>query len=115
VAELQYFTGTMDSGKSTLALQTNHNHAARGRVGRIFTSHDRAGESKVSSRLGVVQDAGEVGLQVDVRRPREVPRLVLGSPVVAAQLPADVEDREPVELVDELLGRDQRAHGSSIS
>ena len=27
MAELQFFTGTMDSGKSTLALQTNHNHA----------------------------------------------------------------------------------------
>ena len=44
VAELQFFTGTMDSGKSTLALQTNHNHAARGRVGRIFTTLDRAGD-----------------------------------------------------------------------
>ena len=33
MAELQFFTGTMDSGKSTLALQTNHNHAARGRSG----------------------------------------------------------------------------------
>jgi len=68
VAELQYFTGTMDSGKSTLALQTNHNHAARGRVGRIFTSHDRAGESKVSSRLGLVLEAVEVGPQLDFWR-----------------------------------------------
>ena len=60
MAELQYFTGTMDSGKSTLALQTNHNHAARGRVGRIFTSHDRAGASTLSSRLGLSTDAVEV-------------------------------------------------------
>jgi thymidine kinase len=65
VAELQYFTGTMDSGKSTLALQTNHNHAVRGRVGRIFTSRDRAGESKVSSRLGLVHEAAEVGPELD--------------------------------------------------
>ncbi len=65
MAELHYFTGTMDSGKSTLALQTNHNHAARGRVGRIFTSHDRAGEAKVSSRLGLVHDAREVGPDLD--------------------------------------------------
>ncbi len=50
----------MDSGKSTLALQTNHNHAARGRVGRIFTSHDRAGQALVSSRLGLTHDALEV-------------------------------------------------------
>ena len=60
MADLHFFTGTMDSGKSTLALQTNHNHAARGRVGRIFTSHDRAGEALVSSRLGLTHDAIEV-------------------------------------------------------
>jgi thymidine kinase len=60
MAELQFFTGTMDSGKSTLALQTNHNHAARGRVGRIFTTHDRAGEAILSSRLGLERDALEV-------------------------------------------------------
>ncbi len=60
MAELHFFTGTMDSGKSTLALQTNHNHAARGRVGRIFTTHDRAGEATLSSRLGLQHDAIEV-------------------------------------------------------
>jgi len=60
VAELQFFTGTMDSGKSTLALQTNHNHAARGRVGRMFTTHDRAGEAVLSSRLGLSHQAVEV-------------------------------------------------------
>ncbi|RJS47062.1 thymidine kinase [Nocardioides cavernaquae] len=60
MAELHFFTGTMDSGKSTLALQTNHNHAARGRVGRIFTTHDRAGEATLSSRLGLTHEALEV-------------------------------------------------------
>lgn len=60
MAELQFFTGTMDSGKSTLALQTNHNHAVRGRQGRIFTSHDRAGAATLSSRLGLQHDAIEV-------------------------------------------------------
>ncbi len=60
MAELQFFTGTMDSGKSTLALQTNHNHAARGREGRIFTSQDRAGTATLSSRLGLQHDAIEV-------------------------------------------------------
>ena len=53
MAELHFFTGTMDSGKSTLALQTNHNHAARGRSGRIFTTLDRAGSATLSSRLGL--------------------------------------------------------------
>jgi thymidine kinase len=65
VAELQFFTGTMDSGKSTLALQTNHNHAARGRVGRIFTSQDRAGRATLSSRLGLQHDAIEVPADFD--------------------------------------------------
>jgi len=60
VAELHFFTGTMDSGKSTLALQTNHNHAVRGREGRIFTAHDRAGEATLSSRLGLTHEAIEV-------------------------------------------------------
>lgn len=60
MAELHFFTGTMDSGKSTLALQTNHNHAQRGRVGKIFTAHDRAGEAILSSRLGLTHEAIEV-------------------------------------------------------
>ncbi|WP_182526442.1 thymidine kinase [Nocardioides dongkuii] len=60
MAELHFFTGTMDSGKSTLALQTNHNHAARGRVGRIFVTQDRAGTAVLSSRLGLTHEALEV-------------------------------------------------------
>jgi thymidine kinase len=68
MAELHFFTGTMDSGKSTLALQTNHNHAARGRVGRIFTTHDRAGEAILSSRLGLTHDAIEVEPDFDFWR-----------------------------------------------
>ena len=43
MAELTYYCGTMDSGKSTLALQTAHNHQSRGRTGLIFTNQDRAG------------------------------------------------------------------------
>ncbi|GAB3923467.1 thymidine kinase [Kribbella sp. NPDC056345] len=65
MAELLYFTGTMDCGKSTLALQMDHNHKARGRRGRIFTSHDRAGESVLSSRLGLVAEAIEVRPEFD--------------------------------------------------
>jgi len=68
MAELQFFTGTMDSGKSTLALQTNHNHAARGRIGRIFTAHDRAGEATLSSRLGLTHEAIEVDPDFDFWR-----------------------------------------------
>ncbi|QIK76327.1 thymidine kinase [Nocardioides piscis] len=68
MAELHFFTGTMDSGKSTLALQTNHNHAARGRVGRIFTSRDRSGAAVVSSRLGLTHEAREVDPDFDFWR-----------------------------------------------
>ncbi|GAA5156671.1 thymidine kinase [Nocardioides marinquilinus] len=68
MAELHFFTGTMDSGKSTLALQTNHNHAARGLVGRIFTTLDRAGESILSSRLGLTHSAVEVTPELDFWR-----------------------------------------------
>ncbi|HET6738708.1 MAG TPA: thymidine kinase [Kribbella sp.] len=65
MAELLYFTGTMDCGKSTLALQMDHNHKARGRLGRIFTRYDRAGESVLSSRLGLSADAVEVPEEFD--------------------------------------------------
>ena len=68
MADLHFFTGTMDSGKSTLALQTNHNHAARGRVGRIFTAHDRAGTATLSSRLGLTHEAIEVAPDFDFWR-----------------------------------------------
>ncbi len=60
MAELIFFTGTMDCGKSTLALQMNHNHAARGRQGLIFSRYDRAGDSVLSSRLGLSHQALEV-------------------------------------------------------
>jgi len=60
VAELVFFSGTMDCGKSTLALQMDHNHRARGRGGVRFSRNDRAGESRISSRLGLQTDAVEV-------------------------------------------------------
>ena len=53
MAELVFFSGTMDCGKSTLALQMDHNHRQRGRRGLIFTKLDRAGASTLSSRLGL--------------------------------------------------------------
>jgi thymidine kinase len=65
VAELHFYTGTMDAGKSTLALQTNHNHAVRGRVGVLFTSHDRSGAAVISSRLGLTEGAVEVDDRLD--------------------------------------------------
>ena len=65
MAELVFFCGTMDSGKSTLALQTAHNHQTRGRKGLIFTSNDRAGAGTISSRLGLKSPAQEVNADLD--------------------------------------------------
>ncbi len=65
MAELTFWTGTMDAGKSTLALQTNHNHAVRGRVGRIYVCQDRTGPAVLTSRLGLSHDAIEVDEDFD--------------------------------------------------
>ncbi|WP_457966785.1 thymidine kinase [Arthrobacter sp. D1-29] len=60
MAELVFFSGTMDCGKSTLALQMDYNHRARGRGGVRFSRNDRAGGFRISSRLGLETDAVEV-------------------------------------------------------
>jgi thymidine kinase len=65
VAELVFFSGTMDCGKSTLALQMEHNHRARGRQGLLFTKLDRAGTAVISSRLGLSRHAVEVTDELD--------------------------------------------------
>ncbi|WP_413449861.1 thymidine kinase [Georgenia phoenicis] len=59
MAELVFFAGTMDSGKSTLALQIDHNYRRRGLDGLIFSRNDRAGTGVLSSRLGLSVDAVE--------------------------------------------------------
>ena len=68
MAELIYYCGTMDSGKSTLALQTAHNHRSRGREGVIFTNKDRAGKGLISSRLGLQLEALEVDADLDIHK-----------------------------------------------
>ena len=74
MAELVFFSGTMDSGKSTLALQTDHNYRARGREGLIFSRGDRAGAARVSSRLGLevaaldVRDDTDFWTEISARR-----------------------------------------------
>jgi thymidine kinase len=63
--ELVFFSGTMDCGKSTLALQIEHNRSARGLEGLIFTRNDRAGEGVLSSRLGLETKAVEAADDFD--------------------------------------------------
>jgi thymidine kinase len=79
VAELVFFSGTMDCGKSTLALQLDYNHAARGRRGLVFTRDDRAGVGALSSRLGLqasaieVRDSTDFAAEVEARAAAEGP------------------------------------------
>ena len=68
MAELIYYCGTMDSGKSTLALQTAHNHRSRGRSGLIFTNQDRGGRGIITSRLGLRSEAIEVDAEMDLHK-----------------------------------------------
>jgi thymidine kinase len=60
VAELTFFTGPMNCGKSTLALQIDYTEASAGRRGVRFTCRDRAGEAVISSRIGLAESALEV-------------------------------------------------------
>ncbi|MGA0078483.1 MAG: thymidine kinase [Candidatus Nanopelagicales bacterium] len=68
MAELVFFSGTMDSGKSTLALQTHHNHSSAGRKGLVFSKNDRLGNNQISSRLGLTANALEVSLETDFHK-----------------------------------------------
>lgn len=52
MAQLIFFTGPMNCGKSTLALQTDFSEQQAGRAGRLFTRDDRAGSATVSSGSG---------------------------------------------------------------
>lgn len=106
MASLVFFTGTMDCGKSTLALQMNHNHAGKGRNGLIYVKQDRNGHATVTSRLGLAVKAREVtdttDLWDDVRRVsaqgRQVDYLVCDE--AQFYTPAQVE--QLARLVDEL-------------
>jgi len=60
MAELVFFTGTMDCGKSTLALQMHYNHSRQGRVGLVLTRNDRSHAARVTTRIGLAHEAIEV-------------------------------------------------------
>jgi len=70
---LQFYSGSMDFGKSTLALQMDHNHKTRGRVGRVLhlmTAPARAGRSnscpKSSTNCRSTSSPSAIGRMVDV-------------------------------------------------
>ncbi|WP_369134901.1 thymidine kinase [Modestobacter sp. I12A-02662] len=66
-AHLVFFHGPMDCGKSTLALQVDHNQRRQGRHGVLLTQGDRSGSPQISSRVGLRRAALEVDAGTDVR------------------------------------------------
>ncbi|WP_308190252.1 thymidine kinase [Amycolatopsis sp. GM8] len=65
---LRFCYGPMDCGKSTLALQIDHNHARQGRRGLLLVRHDRSGAPQITSRIGITRKALEVGADTDLRQ-----------------------------------------------
>ncbi|MGA4507596.1 thymidine kinase [Propionibacteriaceae bacterium G1746] len=63
--ELVFFSGPMDCGKSTLALQMHYTQSSHGRRGALFTCQDRSGASVITSRIGLSAPAVEVGPDFD--------------------------------------------------
>jgi thymidine kinase len=57
----------MDCGKSTLALQVDHNQRRQGRHGLLVTQGDRSAAPQISSRVGLSRDAVEIDAASDLR------------------------------------------------
>jgi thymidine kinase len=66
-AHLKFFYGPMDCGKSTLALQIDHNHARQGRHGLLLVRYDRSGRPTITTRVGLTREAVEVFDDTDIR------------------------------------------------
>ncbi|SDC09592.1 thymidine kinase [Actinokineospora iranica] len=67
VGHLRFYYGPMDCGKSTLALQVDHNQARQGRKGLLLVHRDRSGLPQITSRIGITRQAVEVHAGVDPR------------------------------------------------
>ena len=67
MSALTFFHGPMDCGKSTLALQIDHNQSRQGRRGLLLVRHDRSGPARITSRLGLFRAAIEVTELMDLR------------------------------------------------
>ena len=65
-AQLKFFYGPMDCGKSTLALQMDYNHSRRGRRGLVLTRNDRSQGPQVTTRIGLAHEAIEVTDDLDL-------------------------------------------------
>lgn len=63
---VKFFYGPMDCGKSTLALQLDHNHSRQGRRGLLLTRLDRSRAGQISSRMGLTRPAVEADDKLDL-------------------------------------------------
>ncbi len=83
MASLRFFYGTMGSGKSTQALQINHNLRSRGLRTLLVTQHDRT-VGRVSSRIGASQEAVIIEPNTnlfELARSADTPDAATGEPV----------------------------------
>lgn len=63
---VKFFYGPMDCGKSTLALQLDHNHSRQGRRGLLLTRFDRSNAGQITSRMGLARPAVEADDDLDL-------------------------------------------------
>ncbi|MFT5573322.1 MAG: thymidine kinase [Cryomorphaceae bacterium] len=68
MAKLYFYYSTMNAGKSTTLLQSSFNYRERGMHTLLLTASfdDRYGEGKVSSRIGLSQDADLFTAKMDL-------------------------------------------------
>lgn len=100
MAELHFFYGTMNCGKSTLALQIHHNAVAAGKHCLLFTRHDRGGGT-IASRIGLAQPAAVVTDDLDLRE--HVGAMVIAGAAVDVLICDEVQFYSPRQI-DELGG-----------
>ncbi|MBW3661659.1 MAG: thymidine kinase [Actinobacteria bacterium] len=65
MARLRFFYGTMNRGKSTLALQIDHNRSGAGHRGLRMTMHERE-RGRITSRIGLARDAIDLTPHTDI-------------------------------------------------
>jgi len=68
MAKLYFHYSTMNAGKSTLLLQASHNYVERGMQTYLLTANfdDRAGTSRIGSRIGIGADADTFASKTDL-------------------------------------------------
>lgn len=105
VGHLKFYFGPMDCGKSTLALQIDHNNSRQGRRGLLLVRHDRSGKPQISSRIGIAHDAVEVSdddLRLLVRSRWALGHRVDYLIVDEAQFLSPVQVEQLAELADDV-------------